>query len=66
MPFINIKMTPPASAEQKAEIIKRVTQVMVDVLGKNPANTHIVLETIPTDDWGIAGETVTERRKKGL
>lgn len=66
MPFINIKMTPPASPEQKAEIIKRVTQVMVDVLGKNPANTHVVLETIPTDDWGIAGETVTSRRQRGL
>lgn len=66
MPFINIKMTPPATNEQKAEIIKRVTQVMVDVLGKNPANTHIVLETIPTDDWGIAGETVTSRRARGL
>lgn len=66
MPFINIKLTPPATPEQKADIIQRVTQVMVDVLGKNPANTHVVLETIPTDDWGIAGETVTARRKKGL
>jgi 4-oxalocrotonate tautomerase len=66
MPFINIKMTPGATPEKKAELIAKMTQLMVDVLGKNPATTHVVLEEIPADDWGIAGETVTSRRKRGL
>jgi len=66
MPFINIKLTAGASAEKKAELIQKVTQLMVDVLGKNPQTTHVVIEDIPADSWGIAGETVTSRRKRGL
>jgi len=65
MPFINIKMTPGASAEKKAELIKRVTQLMVDLLGKNPDTMHVVIEEVPTDNWGVAGETITARRKRG-
>lgn len=65
MPFINVKMAPGATVEQKAELIKRMTQVMVDLLGKNPATTQVVIEEVPTDNWGIGGETVTSRRKRG-
>jgi 4-oxalocrotonate tautomerase len=66
MPFINIKMTPGATAEKKAELIKRVTQLMVDLLGKNPDTTHVVIEEVATDNWGVAGETITSRRKRGV
>ena len=65
MPFINIKMTPGATAEKKAELIKAVTKLMVDLLGKNPDTTHVVIEEVPTDNWGVAGETITARRKRG-
>lgn len=65
MPFINIKMTPGATAEKKAELIKRVTQLVVDLLGKNPDTTHVVIEEVATDNWGVAGETITSRRKRG-
>lgn len=63
MPFVNIKITKDgATAEQKAAVIKGVTQVLVDVLDKNPATTMIVIEEVETDNWGIGGETVTARR----
>lgn len=66
MPYINIKITKEgASTEQKAALIKGVTQVLVDVLGKNPATTVVVIDEVDTDNWGIAGETVTVRRQAG-
>lgn len=66
MPFVNIKITRDGvSSEKKAELIRGVTQVMVDVLGKNPATTMVVIEEVETDNWGIGGETVTSRRKSG-
>lgn len=65
MPFINVKMTPGATPEKKAELIKRMTQLMVELLGKNPETTHVVIEEVSTDNWGVAGETVTSRRKRG-
>ena len=65
MPFINIKMTPGATPEKKAELIAAITKLMVDMLGKNPATTHVVIEEISADNWGIAGETVASRKKRG-
>ncbi|MDA1069526.1 MAG: tautomerase family protein [Verrucomicrobia bacterium] len=44
--------------------IKGATQLLVDVLGKNPATTVVIIEEVSTDNWGVGGETVTERRKK--
>lgn len=67
MPFVNIKIAKDnVSAEKKAALIKGVTKLLVDVLGKNPASTVVIIEEIDTDNWGVGGETVTERRKKGL
>ena len=64
MPYVNIKITREgATAEQKATLIKGVTQLLVDVLGKNPATTMVVIDEVDTDNWGIGGESVTERRK---
>ena len=65
MPYVNIKITREgATAEQKAEVIRRMTQVLVDVLGKNPETTVVVIDEVDTDNWGIGGTTVTERRRK--
>ena len=67
MPYVNFRITREgATAEQKAALIKGATQLLVDVLGKNPATTVVVIDEIDTDNWGIGGETVTERRKKGM
>lgn len=66
MPFVNIKITREgATPDQKAELIQGVTQLLVDVLNKNPETTVVVIEEVDTDNWGIGGESVTRRRKNG-
>jgi len=65
MPFVNIKITKEgATATQKAELIKGVTDLLVKVLHKNPATTVVVIEEVETDNWGLGGETVAAIRKK--
>jgi 4-oxalocrotonate tautomerase len=65
MPYVNIKITREgATAAQKAELIKGVTDLLVKVLRKNPATTVVVIEEIETDNWGIGGESVTVRRER--
>ncbi|TAN30073.1 MAG: 4-oxalocrotonate tautomerase family protein [Castellaniella sp.] len=65
MPFVNIKITREgATAEQKAKLIQGATQLLVDVLGKNPKTTFVVIEEVDTDSWGIGGETVTAMRAR--
>lgn len=67
MPYVNIKITREGvTAEQKAELISGVTQLLATVLNKNPATTVVVIDEIEMDNWGIGGEPVTARRKKGL
>jgi 4-oxalocrotonate tautomerase len=65
MPFVNIRITKDgATAAQKAELIKGATDLLVRVLGKNPATTVVVIDEVETDNWGIGGESVTVRRKR--
>jgi len=65
MPYVNIKITKEGAApDQKAQLIKGATQLLVDVLGKNPQTIVVVIDEVETDNWGIGGETVTARRKK--
>ena len=67
MPYVSIRITREgATAEKKAALIRGATQLLVDVLGKNPKTTVVVVDEVETDNWGIGGETVTERRKRGM
>ena len=46
MPFITIRVTggrEAPSPEQKARLIAGATQLVVDVLGKNPETTHVII-----------------------
>ncbi|MET0101704.1 MAG: 4-oxalocrotonate tautomerase family protein [Sedimenticola sp.] len=66
MPYVNIKVTREGvTPEQKAALIKGATDLLSDVLGKNPATTVVVIDEVDTDNWGIGGEVVTVRRQRG-
>jgi 4-oxalocrotonate tautomerase len=66
MPYVNIKITKEgATAEQKARLIKGATELLANVLDQNPKTTVVVIDEVDTDNWGIAGESVTVRRKHG-
>lgn len=64
MPYVNIKITKEgATADQKAVLIREVTRLLAEVLGKNPQTTVVVIEEVDTDNWGIGGQTVTTLRQ---
>jgi 4-oxalocrotonate tautomerase len=66
MPYVNIKITDEGvTKEQKATLIKGVTDLLQQVLNKNPATTVVVIDEVDTDNWGIGGESVTMRRGRG-
>ncbi len=55
MPFVNVKITAGSSPEQKAQIVREMTDTLVRVLGKKPENTHIVIDEVPRENWGHGG-----------
>jgi 4-oxalocrotonate tautomerase len=65
MPFINIQVTREGvTAEQKAALISGATDLLVKVLNKEPQTTFVIIDEVDTDNWGVAGETITQRRKR--
>lgn len=65
MPYVNIKITNEhVTAEKKEQLIQGVTQLLVDVLNKNPETTVVVIDEVDTDNWGIGGKSITNRRKE--
>ena len=65
MPFVSVRITRDGvTSEQKAQVIAEITETLERVLHKRPDLTHIVIEEVDTDNWGYAGMTTTEYRKK--
>jgi 4-oxalocrotonate tautomerase len=65
MPYINVRILKDGvTKEQKAQVIKEITETMVRVLGKDPQKTHMVIDEVELDNWGFAGLSTTEWRKK--
>ena len=55
VPYVNIQITRGATREQKKQLVARVTATLVEVLGKRPEHTHIVIQEVADEDWGFAG-----------
>lgn len=67
MPFVKILVTDEGvTREQKRQLIKGVTDVIADVLNKDPQLTHIAIEEVNTDNWGWAGEQISILREQGV
>jgi len=64
MPYVNIQITRGATRDQKKELVARVTGALVEVLGKRPEHTHVVIQEIADEDWGFAGMLTDDWRKQ--
>lgn len=66
MPYVNIKITKEGNVtkEQKAALIKGATDLLVNVLHKNPASTVVVIDEVALDNWGLGGDPILVAREK--
>ena len=70
MPYVNIKITKEGgpdgagpTPEEKADLIKGTSELLKQVLNKDPATTFVVIDEVALEDWGIGGLPVEEFRK---
>jgi 4-oxalocrotonate tautomerase len=71
VPIVNIIVTregtaPERSAvtpEEKAQLIKGVSDLLLDVLGKPLESTFVTIQEIEMESWGWGGLPVDEFRK---
>ncbi len=72
MPIVTIQITREGTkpgvnavtAEEKAALIKGVSEVLLDVLNKPLDSTFVVIEEVETDNWGWGGLPVLEFRRQ--
>lgn len=61
MPYINIKVTDEnVTCEQKQQLVAGATRLVVDILNKNPDTTHVVIDEVNVDNWGVKGQLYSE------
>jgi len=64
MPYMNIRITREGtSPDQKRRPIAGATDLLVEVLGKTPATTFVVIDEVEMEDWGVGGLPVDEFRR---
>lgn len=68
MPFINVKVIEGVfDADQKREIVERLTDAMVGIEGENMRGvTSVVLEEVKSGDWAIGGKALSTDDVKAL
>ncbi len=68
MPLVNVRVIEGVfTAEQKREMIRKITDTMVEIEGENlrPV-TWVVVEEVRSGDWGIGGDALTTGDVKAL
>jgi 4-oxalocrotonate tautomerase len=58
MPYVRIEITDGATYEQKLQLYKETTEMLVRVLNKNPEYTFVVIEEVDNENWGHKGTSV--------
>jgi 4-oxalocrotonate tautomerase len=68
MPFINVKLIEGVfDAEQKRQIVERLTDTMVGIEGENMREvTWVVVEEVRSGDWGIGGKPLSTQDVRAL
>jgi 4-oxalocrotonate tautomerase len=66
MPYVNVQITKGkgATREQKAQLVKKITNSLVNILGKKPEHIHIVIQEIDEEDWGFSGLLTDEWKQQ--
>ncbi len=64
MPYVNIRITREGvTPEQKRQLIRGATDLLVDVLDKDPNTTFVVIDEVAFEDWGVGGVPADEYRR---
>jgi 4-oxalocrotonate tautomerase len=62
MPYVRIEITDGATYEQKLQIYKETTEMLMRILNKKPEYTFVVIEEVDNKNWGHMGTSVHEIR----
>lgn len=66
MPIITIQgVADSVTREQKARLVRGVTDLVHEVMAKPPERVYVVIEEVALDNWGVGGDLLSDRRAAG-
>lgn len=61
MPIVKVEIAKGvATLEQKRAVIRRMTDVLVEELGRDPEYVFVLIDEVETDNWGRKGRSLSE------
>jgi 4-oxalocrotonate tautomerase len=61
MPIIRIELLEGRPPAMKSELIRRVTEAVVETLKVKPEQVRVLLYEVPPEHWGVGGKTKEEQ-----
>jgi 4-oxalocrotonate tautomerase family enzyme len=56
MPVVRVESVGELTKEQKRELIKKITEIIVQVTGKPARAVYVRIEEVAGSDFGVGGE----------
>ena len=63
MPLIEVTIVEGRTAEQKSDLIARLTDAAIEAVDVPRDAVRVCIREIPIEHWGIGGKTLSEPRK---
>ncbi len=61
---VTMSTTRGVTVEQKKRLISGTSELLQTILNKEPGTTHVVIDEVDTDNWGVGHESVTQMRTR--
>ena len=61
MPLVQVDLKSGQSIDQKRQLVKRITEVLVEVCASNPDRVHVIVNEVPAENWGHNGKLLSDK-----
>lgn len=63
MPVVMVYMLPGRTDEQKRQLVKAMTDAMVNIAKAPAENTAVLIHEVPRNDWALGGTLVVDMNR---
>ncbi|MGB3899659.1 MAG: 2-hydroxymuconate tautomerase [Mesorhizobium sp.] len=60
MPVVQVNIKNGRTPDQKREIVRRMTDVLVEVCGSVEERVHVIINEVDEDSWGRGGRLLSD------
>jgi 4-oxalocrotonate tautomerase len=61
MPLVTMHLYPGRTPEQKAAVVRGITEAVVRELGVSPASVEVLLIEVPREHWAFGGNLASQQ-----